>query len=171
MRVETGFMSAHSNPIVHHLHHGSGLHSLETVAFFPRPVGDVFPFFCDVRNLEQITPPELAFRVLNPGPVEIAAGALIDYRLSLFRVPFGWRTRIAEWDPPHCFVDEQLRGPYRTWVHRHTFEAVAGGTRMTDRVDYSLPLHPWSGVALPLVRRQLDRIFVFRSRTIEQLLS
>ena len=80
------------DPIVRHQHLGSGRHSLETVSFFPLAVEEVFPFFCDVRNLEQITPPELAFRVLNPGPVEIGQGALIDYRLSLFRVPFGWRT-------------------------------------------------------------------------------
>ena len=66
-------------------------------------------------------------------------------------------------------VDEVF--PYHTWIHRHTFEAVADGARMTDRVDYQLPLHPWSGVALPLVRRQLNRIFVFRGRTIRGLLA
>jgi ligand-binding SRPBCC domain-containing protein len=155
-----------NNAAVQHRSLGRGLHQLETVAFFPVPVDTVFPFFCDVHNLERITPPELAFRVLTPGPVEINRGTLIDYRLGLFGVPFGWRTMIAEWDPPHVFVDEQLRGPYHTWIHRHTFEAVDGGTRMTDRVDYRLPLHPLSGPALPLVRRQLNRIFAFRREVI-----
>jgi hypothetical protein len=37
-------------------------------------------------------------------------------------------------------------------------------------IDYRLPLHPWSSVALPLVRQQLDRIFVFRGRTVRGLL-
>ena len=154
------------SPLVRHRRLGSGRHCLETEIVLPVPPAEVFPFFCDVHNLERITPPELAFRVLTPGPVEIAQGTLIDYRLGLFRVPFGWRTVIAEWNPPHHFVDQQLRGPYHTWIHRHTFAAVAGGTRMTDRVDYRLPLHPLSGPALPVVRRQLNRIFVFRREVI-----
>ena len=159
------------DPIVHHHQLGNGRHALETVTHFPLPVDEVFPFFCDVQNLERITPPELAFRVLTPRPVAIGLDTLVDYRMGLFGIPFGWRSRISTWEPPLCFVDEQLRGPYHSWIHRHTFEAVADGTRMTDRVDYQLPLHPWSGVALPLVRRQLNRIFVFRGRTIRGLLA
>jgi ligand-binding SRPBCC domain-containing protein len=162
-------MAATLHPVVLHRSLGGGRHSLETEIVLPVAPEEVFPFFCDVHNLERITPPELAFRVLTPGPVEIARGTLIDYRLGLFGVPFGWRTVITAWDPPHVFVDEQLRGPYHTWIHRHTFEAVAGGTRMTDRVDYRLPLHPLSGPALPLVRRQLNRIFVFRREVIGEL--
>lgn len=99
----------------------------------------------------------LETEIVLPAPPEIREGTLIDYRLGLFGVPFGWRTVIAEWNPPHHFVDQQLRGPYHTWIHRHTFAAVAGGTRMTDRVDYRLPLHPLSMPALPVVRRQLNR--------------
>ena len=34
-----------------------------------------------------------------------------------------WRTRINAWQPPHRFVDEQLRGPDRLGRHEHTFEA------------------------------------------------
>ena len=41
---------------------------------------------------------------------------------------------------------------------------------MRDRVDYALPLAPLGLVALPLVRRQLERIFDFRERTIQRLL-
>jgi hypothetical protein len=106
-------MSDPLEPIVRHQRLGHGRHALETVTLFALPIEDVFRFFCDVQNLERITPPELAFRVLTPGPVTIGRDTLIDYRL---------------------------------------------------------PLHPWSGVALPLVRQQLDRIFVFRGRTVRGLL-
>lgn len=126
----------------------------------------VFGFFSDAGNLQAITPPELGFRIVTPLPIAMRAGALIDYRLSLFGVPFGWRSVISEWDPPHAFVDEQVRGPYREWVHRHRFEDVAGGTRITDEVRYRLPLWPFGLAAYPVVRLHLARIFAYRHAAI-----
>jgi ligand-binding SRPBCC domain-containing protein len=145
-------------------------HVLERSTWIPRPVDEVSRFFSDVGNLERITPPELRFRILTPLPVEIRHGALIDYQLSLFGVPFGWRTEITCWEPPHRFVDTQLSGPYRQWIHLHEFTPEGDGTRMRDRVDYVLPLGVLGLAGLPLVRRQLDRIFDFREAAIREWL-
>ncbi|MEJ2514550.1 MAG: SRPBCC family protein [Gammaproteobacteria bacterium] len=158
-----------TSPAIRHRRLGRGEYLLETETFFALAVEDVFPFFTDVENLQRITPPELAFEIVTPRPVRIAEGALVDYRLRLFGVPFRWRSRISVWEPPSRFVDEQVAGPYGRWVHLHLFEAADGGTRMTDRVEYRLPGHPFAGPVLPLVRRQLDRIFRFRARTIRNL--
>ena len=136
----------------------------------PCPVDEAFAFFANAGNLQRITPPELAFRILTPTPIDIGEGTIIDFRLRLFGVPFGWRTRIVEWQPDEHFVDEQIRGPYRRWLHLHTFDECEQGTRMTDRVEYQLPLQPAGVVALPLVRWQLDRIFRYRADTIRRLL-
>jgi ligand-binding SRPBCC domain-containing protein len=110
------------------------------------------------------------FRILTPLPIEMRRGTLIDYRLKLQGVPFRWRTEISEWAPPHAFTDRQLRGPYHTWVHHHTFESTAGGTLMTDQVDYRLPLWPFGEWAQPLVGPRVHRIFAFRSETIRRIL-
>lgn len=147
-----------------------GVRRFETVVELPLAVEEVFEFFSDAENLERITPPELHFRILTPLPIEMDRGTLIDYRLRLQGVPFRWRTEISEWVPPHAFTDRQLRGPYHTWVHRHTFESTAGGTLMTDQVDYRLPLWPLGEWAHPLVDRKVHRIFAFRSDTIRRIL-
>jgi ligand-binding SRPBCC domain-containing protein len=139
---------------------------LETVTSLPRPVDEVFAFFANAENLERITPPELAFRILTPTPIVVGEGTIIDYRLRLFGVPFNWRTRIVQWQPNDQFIDEQVSGPYSRWRHLHTFVEYEGGTRMTDRVEYQLPLRPAGALALPLVRRQLDRIFRYRANAI-----
>ena len=143
---------------------------LETESLLPLPIDEVFAFFANAENLELITPPELAFQILTPMPIVMGEGTIIDYRLRLFGIPFGWRTRIVEWQPNTEFIDEQIRGPYSSWRHRHTFVECENGTRMTDRVEYRLPLLPVGSIALPLVRRQLDRIFRYRAATIRRLL-
>ncbi len=145
---------------------------LTTTLELPLPRAAVFAFFADAGNLEQITPPELHFRIVTPAPIPMAAGTLIDYRLQLYRIPLRWRTRISLWEPPFAFVDEQLAGPYAEWIHTHTFtELSADRTRIDDEVRYRLPLDPASRLVLPLVRWQLGRIFAYRQRRVAALLT
>ena len=137
------------------------------------PLERVFEFYARARNLESITPPWLGFRVSTPEPIEMGEGTLIDYRLSLHRVPVRWRTRIEAWEPPLRFVDAQLRGPYALWVHTHTFEADGpGAVVIGDRVRYALPLGPLGAIAhAAFVRRDLERIFDYRASAAARLLS
>src|SRR4051795_1472173 len=96
------------------------VHVLSREQHLPASPEDVFPFFGDARNLEAITPPWLGFRVITPEPIEMAPGALIEYRLKLHGIPIRWRTTIAVWAPPRRFVDVQLSGPYRMCTTRTT---------------------------------------------------
>jgi ligand-binding SRPBCC domain-containing protein len=144
------------------------IHVLETHQRLRRPIPEVFPFFADAANLERLTPPELRFEILTPLPIEMREGTRIEYRLRLFGLPFRWRTRIAIWDPPLRFVDVQERGPYRLWEHSHHFAPDGDGARVDDRVRYQLPLRPFGEIAHPLVRRQLERIFAYRTRVLSE---
>ncbi len=141
-------------------------HILEDENELAVPLDEVFEFFADAGNLETLTPPALQFHILTPRPIAMHVGALIEYRLRLLRLPFGWTTRIAEWNPPHRFVDEQLKGPYALWEHTHTFTSTDGGTLVHDRVRYRLPFSPFGDLAFPLVRFQLGRIFAYRRKAM-----
>lgn len=150
---------------------GRAVYRLEREQFLPHPTDEVFEFFAQARNLERITPPWLNFELLTPEPIILGPASLIEYRLRLHRIPLRWTSCIDEWDPGRSFVDRQLRGPYRLWRHRHTFEPVPAGTLVRDRVDYSLPLGRLGILAHGLfVRHDLERIFAFRRQAVESVL-
>ena len=144
------------------------IHRIERSQIIERPREEVFAFFSDAFNLERITPAFLNFRILTPAPIEMAAGTLIDYSLSLHGIPMKWRTRIEEFTPNERFIDVQLKGPYRLWHHTHTFEEHPDGTLMRDIIDYEMPFGPLGTLARALVvRRQLEEIFDYRVEMID----
>ena len=138
----------------------------------PLPLPEAFAFFERPENLALITPSWLGFRLLTPPPIVMAAGLTLDYRVRVLEMPRRWRSRIAEYDPPHAFRDVQVIGPYRCWDHQHRFRAVADGTLIEDLVVYEPPLGPIGALLDRLViRRQLAQIFDYRQRRIEAVLA
>src|SRR5690349_11084091 len=115
------------------------IRELRSEQWFPHPVEEVFSFFSNAENLELLTPPWVNFHILTPRPIPMHTGALIDYKLRIHGFPVRWQSEITVWDPPHRFVDEQRRGPYRLWHHEHTFEPRDNGTLCIDLVRYAVP--------------------------------
>jgi len=145
-------------------------HTLRREQWVPRAVDEVFAFFSDARNLEELTPPWLKFRILTPGEIKMSAGTELRYRLRVRGIPVYWRTEIRLWEPPVRFVDVERQGPYRLWHHTHGFETRDGGTRMTDVVRYRLPFGPLGTLMNALiVRNDVEKIFDYRHRRIQEL--
>jgi len=143
-------------------------HVFEQEQLVRRTRGEVFAFFADAANLERITPASLHFEIRSPQPIEMRAGAIIDYQLSLFGLRLKWRTLIESFDPESGFVDVQTKGPYRAWRHSHEFSDAPGGTLVRDRVEYEVPFGLFGELARRLfVARQIRRIFSFRRVAIE----
>jgi len=145
--------------------------SLHAELWVPRTPDEVFPFFADAANLNVLTPPWLDFRILTPLPIAMQLGALIDYRIGLKGIPMRWKTLISRWNPPHAFVDEQIKGPYLLWHHTHEFVGAVQdgrmGTRCIDHVRYK---HMGGPIAEALlVRRDLERIFAYRRQKMLDL--
>ncbi len=142
------------------------IREFQSELWLPLSPAEIFPFFADAANLETLTPPWLNFKILTPTPIAMHEGTLIDYRLRVHGMPVRWRTRISAWEPPHRFVDEQLRGPYRQWIHEHTFEPRDGGTLCRDVVRYAVPLDLlMHGL---LVRPDITKIFAYREQALKK---
>lgn len=143
--------------------------TLSTEQLIEKPRDEVFSYFSDAHNLAEITPPWLKFVVLTPRPIEMQVGTVIDYRLKLRGIPLKWQSEITDWNPPYEFVDEQRRGPYRTWIHTHTFTETDEGTIVRDQVEYAV----LGGQLVNnlFVRPDIEKIFEYRSLKLSELLN
>ena len=130
----------------------------------PCKVDEIFPFFADAKNLALLTPSFLNFKIASTTAIEIKVGAVIDYHLRIRGLPLHWKSLISHWDPPCEFVDEQLRGPYRYWIHRHSFEDRGAETLVRDFVRYQV--FGGSLVHDLIVKPDLIKIFAFRQEKL-----
>jgi len=146
------------------------MYILRREQWIERPIDEVFAFFADAQNLEEITPQWVGFKILSMSTDSIEEGTIIRYRLLLHGIPVHWRTNICEWDPPYSFVDELTRGPYKTWQHTHKFEAHGSRTKMIDEVQYSLHFGILGRIVHSvMVRKDVSRIFDYRRERIDRL--
>jgi ligand-binding SRPBCC domain-containing protein len=85
------------------------------------PVERVFAFHERDDALARLSPPVPPLRVIRRTG-GLMPGAEVDLRVG----PVRWLARHTRYDPPRLFVDEQVRGPFASWVHRHEFADAAG---------------------------------------------
>jgi ligand-binding SRPBCC domain-containing protein len=148
------------------------VYHLETVQKLPVTLGKAWDFFSSPANLADITPTHMGFQILSKHQGEkMYAGQVIEYTVKpLLGIPLYWMTEITHVQEGRYFVDEQRFGPYTMWHHQHHFKEIAGGVEMTDLVHYKLPLWVLGDLANSLfVRKQLDDIFNFRYKKVEDL--
>jgi ligand-binding SRPBCC domain-containing protein len=75
-------------------------------------------------------------------------GDTVTWQARHFGLRWRMTSLISAYDPPGCFVDEQVAGPFKLWRHAHHFEPDGnGGTRMRDVIDFAAPLGPLGTVA------------------------
>ncbi len=141
--------------------------TLQRTITIDRKLDEVFSFFSNASNLEELTPKWLRFRILTPTPITIKKDTIIDYQIRLWLFPMRWRSIISDWKPPHSFTDQQLKGPYKQWIHQHNFYADGESTRVEDIVSYT-PRGGWIAQKL-FVQRNLEQIFHFRHTQLQAI--
>lgn len=130
---------------------------------------EVWKFFADARNLKELTPATMHLKVISSlNPFMIYKGMIIAYYVSpLFRIPMYWETEIIAVNKHQSFVDIQKKGPFKTWIHQHTFSVVENGILMIDEVEYEMPLGKIGDMFHSLVFSQLKTLFNYRQNKIK----
>ena len=88
----------------------------------------------------------------------IGAGEEVSWEARHFGVLWRMTSRITAFEPPHRFVDEMVKGPFKAFRHEHLLEPDGAGTRMTDVVSFRMSLGPVVDLPVGLYLRRLLRI-------------
>lgn len=126
---------------------------------------EVSRFFFAAENLKYLTPKEMGFNIEGT-PEEMKVGAKHTYRFKLHSIPLKWKSQITACSPNSSFVDEQLHGPYQTWIHQHNFYPTAKGVLIEDIVYYRPPMGFLGSLAQPFIRKNLEGVFNFRKERL-----
>lgn len=147
------------------------IHRLRHEEILPVELGKAWGFFAKPENLDDLMPPEMRFKIESIPEEKMYEGEIIAYRIRLAPLVWmRWVTEIKSVEEGECFIDEQRAGPYRFWHHLHRFEAVDGGTKVTDMVHYAVGWGIFGEIAHGIfVRRQLEKIFAFRREKMGEL--
>ncbi len=148
------------------------VYTIRSVQKIPASLQEVWDLFSSAKNLKEITPGNMNFRVISTDYTDkIFPGQLIEYKVSpLFGIPLYWKTEIVAVHDKVFFIDEQRKGPYKLWHHEHHFNEIAGGVEMTDLVQYENPFGFLGVLANKiLIRKKLRQIFTYRYKRIEEL--
>jgi uncharacterized protein (TIGR01777 family) len=130
----------------------------------PVPAREAMAWHARPRAFDRLLPQWESVEVDGPARgLELGQEILIRIQQGPLRL--GWLARIAELDPERGFVDEQVRGPFARWRHRHSFEPTGDGStcRLTDSIDFAPPLGPLGRLfGGALIRSKLERMFTYR---------
>ena len=146
------------------------------------PFEEVWEFHSTLDGLEALTPRFMNLRVESargpdgePDPEVLEKGAEADLSMRPFGVGprQGWTTDIIERRRENragLFRDEMRDGPFRRWVHTHSFYADNGSTRIRDRVEYELPFGDLGRLAGPFAVVGFEPMFRYRHRETKRRL-
>ena len=134
------------------------------------PLDDVRAFHSRSASMGAITPPPVIVRV-HRAPDLLDEGDEMDFTMWLGPLPIRWLARIEQVTPV-SFVDRQVRGPFRRWVHTHTFEPVDARTTIVhDRVEAEYSDHWWWKLVGMGMWWNMPVLFAFRQWQTRRLLA
>jgi ligand-binding SRPBCC domain-containing protein len=133
---------------------------IQVVTEIAAPVERCFDLARDLTAHTETTGTTRERVIEGPPSGMMGAGDIVTFEAVHFGVRQRLTARVVEFDPPHQFVDEQVKGAFRSMRHVHRFEAAGGGTRMVDELRFAAPLGPLGWLAERLFLRTYMRRFL-----------
>ena len=129
----------------------------------PAGVVDLFNYHRRPEALQRLTPPWESVRVLERvGSIEDEGTTRLQIGMGPFKTE--WTAGHQDYVENRQFSDVQLKGPFKSWKHVHSFRSVSENeTELNDGIHYELPMGGLgSFLGGSSVRKRLERMFVYR---------
>jgi ligand-binding SRPBCC domain-containing protein len=142
------------------------IYEIHTKLKLPISKLEAWAFLSDPKNLQEIMPDDMGFKIRSGADRKMFTGQLLQYNVTpLPGFKTKWVTEITHVEEPNYFVDIQLYGPYSLWHHKHFIHEIEGGVEVEDLVHYKIPLGALGRLLHPIVvKPKLDQIFKARER-------
>jgi ligand-binding SRPBCC domain-containing protein len=152
--------------------HEGGLYTLYAKQTVNKEVDILWNFFKKPRNLNQLTPEDVNFKINSGKSDDFYKGKIISYKIQLFNFfALNWVTEISQVKEGSYFIDNQIFGPYKMWHHEHHFKSCDNGTTdIIDKVKYKVPFYILGKLMHKIfIKKKLFDIFIFRQKQINRL--
>jgi len=118
----------------------------------------------------RLLPPGEKIRVIQIAPsLEVGSRTIVEIRIAFLYIRF--ESLHTAYDPPHSFEDQQVRGPFRSWRHRHIVGPHPDGAMLVDDIEYTPPFgllgRAVDGI---VIKPRLRKVFAFRHRVTRESL-
>jgi ligand-binding SRPBCC domain-containing protein len=123
----------------------------------------VFEFHEQPNVLTLLSPPWESARVVQSAKIsEVGTQAIVE-TVILGPIKVRWVAEHTLYDPPKMFEDVQVKGPFRSWRHRHIVEPASVGAILRDEIDYEPPFGFLGRLVAPiLIEKRLQKMFDYR---------
>lgn len=129
----------------------------------------VFGFHELPDAFERLIPPWENAKVIQKADISRIGSRTIVETTILGPFRSRWIAEHTAYDPPRMFEDVQVKGPFRSWRHRHIVEPHADGSILRDEVEFQPPLRFFGPLAAPIaIMPRIEKMFDYRHRVIKE---
>ena len=135
----------------------------------PVPREAVFAFHENPQHLVLLHREWAAFRMIgHDGNLRPGSRTWFEVNFAgIMPVALGFEQKLYQ--PPQCYSEELIHGPFCKFTHRHEFETVEAGTRVRDVLEISLPWYYGGEWAMRLlVAPTIEQAFLLRGEALQK---
>ncbi len=132
----------------------------------------LWDFISNPSNLEFLTPDGMGGKLVSKDPYDrVIEGMKATYIMKpLSFISVRWVAEFTEVKNNDYFVDEQIKGPFKKWRHKHTVITYNGSVFLRDELHYEMPFGFWGELTNRVfLKKRLHQVFEHREKILNQL--
>lgn len=127
----------------------------------PASVQTLYDWHMREGAFERLTPPWEHVK-MKCGDTKIENGSRVSLEIDAGPAKLNWLAEHCDVQPGKEFTDVQVRGPFKFWKHKHSFEKLNDGCLLTDSIQFELPFDLATIFSETFVKDKLERMFEYR---------